>query len=87
TKAWLALPQSPDPHFPATITRTAGAMDPVPRSLRVELDVDSQGGKILPGAFAEVHIVPEADKAGLDLPASTLMFPAGGASVAIIDQN
>jgi hypothetical protein len=62
-------------------------MDPVTRSLRVELDVDSQGGKILPGAYAEVHIVPEADRAGLDLPASTLMFPAGGASVAIVDQN
>ena len=87
TKAWLTLPQSPDHHFPAAITRTAGAMDPVTRSLRVELDVDSQGGKILPGAYAEAHIVPEADRAGLDLPASTLMFPASGASVAIVDQN
>ncbi len=86
TKAWLALPQSPDHRFPATVTRTAGAMDPVTRSLRVELDVDSQGGQILPGAYAEVHIVPEADSTGSDLPASTLMFPAGGASVAIVDQ-
>lgn len=83
-QAWLTLPQAPGVRYPATITRTAGAIDAVTRSLRVELDVDSQGGKILPGAYAQVHIVPASGSAGLDLPASTLMFGAGGPSVAVV---
>lgn len=86
-KGWLTLPQAPGERYPATVTRTAGAIDTVTRSLRVELDVDSQGGRILPGAYAEVHIEPEAGRPGLDLPASTLMFPAGGPSVAIVGQD
>jgi RND family efflux transporter MFP subunit len=85
--AWLTLPGAPGEHYPATVTRTAGAIDPVTRSLRVELDVDSQNGKILPGAYAQAHIVPEAASPGLDLPASTLMFPAGGVSVAVVGKD
>lgn len=87
TQAWITLPQAPDQRYPATVSRTAGAIDTVTRSLRVELDVDSQGGKILPGAYAEAHIVPDAASPGLDVPASTLMFPAGGASVAVVGQD
>ena len=87
THAWLTLPQAPGQRHPATVTRTAGAIDPVTRSLRVELDVDSQGGQILPGAYAEVHLDIGGAQAGLDLPASTLMFPAGGTSVALVDGN
>lgn len=84
TQAWLTLPQAPDKRYPATVARTAGAIDPVTRSLRVELDVDSQDGRILPGAYAEVHLEVGAPHAGLDLPANTLMFPAGGPAVAVV---
>lgn len=84
THAWLTLPQAPAQRYPATVTRTAGAIDPVTRSLRVELDVDSQGGRILPGAYAEVHLDVGSGRAGLDVPANTLMFPAGGPTVAVV---
>ncbi|MFJ5382026.1 efflux RND transporter periplasmic adaptor subunit [Cupriavidus sp. CER94] len=84
TQAWLTLPQAPDKRYPATVARTAGAIDPVTRSLRVELDVDSQDGRILPGAYAQVHLEVGAEHAGLDLPANTLMFPAGGPTVAVV---
>jgi len=84
TQAWLTLPQAPGQRYPATVARTAGAIDPVTRSLRVELDVDSQDGHILPGAYAQAHLRIGSAQAALDLPASTLMFPAGGPMVAVV---
>jgi len=84
TQAWLTLPQSPGQRYPATVTRTAGAIDPVTRTLRVELDVDSSNGHILPGAYAEVHLDADSAHAGLDLPASTLMFRPQGPCVAVV---
>ncbi len=84
TRAWLTLPQAPAQRYPATVARTAGAIDPVTRSLRVELDVDSQDGHILPGAYAQVHLEIGSAHTGLDLPANTLMFPAGGPAVAVV---
>jgi RND family efflux transporter MFP subunit len=84
TQAWLTLPQAPGQRYPATVTRTAGAIDPVTRTLRVELDVDSSGGHILPGAYATVHLDADSAQAGLDLPASTLLFRPQGPSVAVV---
>lgn len=85
TRAWLTLPQAPGQRYPATVTRTAGAINPITRSLRVELDVDSQDGRILPGTYAQVHLEVGSAHAGLDLPANTLMFPASGPAVAVVD--
>ncbi|EHP44636.1 secretion protein HlyD [Cupriavidus basilensis OR16] len=83
-QAWLTLPQFPGQRFPATVARNAGAIDTVTRSLRVELDVDNAGGRILPGAYAEVHLSAPQTRAGLDLPANTLMFRAQGTCVAVV---
>jgi len=84
THAWLTLPQVPGQRYPATVARTTGAIDPVTRSLRVELDVDNQDGRILPGTYAQVHLEVGSAQTGLDLPANTLMFPAGGPTVAVV---
>ena len=86
-QAWLTLPQSPGERFAATVTRNAGAFDAATRSLRVELEVDSHGGRILPGAYAEVHLSTNADTAGFDLPASTLAFRPAGPSVAVVGKD
>lgn len=87
TEAWLTLPQSPGQRLPATVARNAGAIDPVTRSLRVELDVDSHDGRILPGAYAEAHLSAKSARAGFDLPANTLLFPAQGPSVAVVGDD
>ncbi len=84
TQAWLTLPQAPGQRFPAAVARTSGAIDPVTRTLRVELDVDSRGGHILPGAYAEVHLDADTTQAGFDLPAATLLFRPQGPCVAVV---
>ncbi|PWK35304.1 efflux RND transporter periplasmic adaptor subunit [Cupriavidus plantarum] len=85
TEAWLTLPQWPGRKFPATVARNAGAIDPVTRTLRVELDADGQDGSILPGAYAEAHLSLQAPQPGFDLPASTLVFLPRGTFVAVVD--
>lgn len=85
TEAWLALPQWPGRRFPATVARNAEAIDPVTRTLRVELDADGQNGSILPGAYAEAHLSLHAAQPGFDLPASTLVFLPRGTFVAVVD--
>jgi len=52
TQAYLTVQQYPGRRFPATVARNAGAMDPVTRTLRVELDVANGDGALLPGAYA-----------------------------------
>ncbi|WP_020204898.1 efflux RND transporter periplasmic adaptor subunit [Cupriavidus sp. WS] len=83
-QAWLTLPQSPGRRFEARVTRNAGAIDTVTRTLRVELEVDNAGGVILPGAYAEVHLRAPQDSPGLSLPAETLMFRPDGTCVAVV---
>ncbi|CAG9171675.1 efflux RND transporter periplasmic adaptor subunit [Cupriavidus pampae] len=85
TEAWLTLPQWPGQKFPATVARNADAIDPVTRTLRVELDADGQHGSILPGAYAEAHLSLHAAQPGFDLPASTLVFLPRGTFVAVVD--
>ncbi|AOY96371.1 efflux transporter periplasmic adaptor subunit [Cupriavidus sp. USMAA2-4] len=82
--AWLSLPQYPGQRFAATVTRSAGAIDAGTRSLRVELEAASAGGRILPGAYAEAHLSAPVAQAGWDLPASTLLFRAQGPRVAVV---
>jgi RND family efflux transporter MFP subunit len=41
--------------YQGTLVRTADAIDPVSRTLLVEIDVDNRGGELLPGSLAQVH--------------------------------
>ena len=41
--------------YQGTLARTADAIDPVSRTLLVEVDVDNRAGELLPGSLAQVH--------------------------------
>ncbi|MCT7233123.1 efflux RND transporter periplasmic adaptor subunit, partial [Salmonella enterica] len=55
-EATLALPQYPGRIFKGTVARTSGAIDPVSRTLRVEVDLPNPDGALLPGAFVQVSL-------------------------------
>ena len=82
--AQLQLPERPDASYPARVVRTAGALDPVTRALRVELSVEDPHGELLPGAFAQVGFAFDAAPGALRLPVSTLMFRGQGMLVAVV---
>jgi membrane fusion protein (multidrug efflux system) len=85
TTATLTLPQWPGRTFTGVIARTTGAIDPISRTLRVEVDVDNPDGAILPGAYASVRLNAADAKARLSIPVSALLFRPDGVQVATIN--
>ena len=84
----LTLAERPGKRYPATIARTADAIDPGTRTLRVEVDLDNPKGEILPGAYAQVHMKLQESVPALLVPVSALLFRAEGARVAtVVDGN
>jgi RND family efflux transporter MFP subunit len=83
TAVYLTVQQYPGRQFAATVARTAGAIDPVSRTLRVEVDVDNRAGALMPGAYAQVHLLLKTAAPALDLPVSALLFRPDGVTVAV----
>ena len=85
--AELRFAEHPGKAYLATIVRTSNALDPVLRTLQVELQLDNAKGEVLPGAYAEVHFKLAADPETLHLPANTVLFRSAGLQVATVDNQ
>jgi RND family efflux transporter MFP subunit len=85
--AELRFTEKPAEVFLAKTVRTSNALDPVLRTLQVELELDNPKGEILPGAYVEVHFKLPASAAILRLPANTVLFRASGLQVATVDNQ
>jgi RND family efflux transporter MFP subunit len=83
--AQLHFPEHPDQAFPAKVVSTADAIDPVSRTMRVQLQTDNSTGELLPGAYAEVRFQLPVNTTALRLPANTLLFHEQGIQAAIVD--
>jgi RND family efflux transporter MFP subunit len=83
----LTLPELPGKRFPGTLVRTARAIDPVTRTLTVEVDVVNSTGQLFPGAYASVHFKIKQKTPTLIIPAVALIFRSQGLRVAKVDQN
>ncbi|WP_175879318.1 efflux RND transporter periplasmic adaptor subunit [Burkholderia sp. BCC0097] len=87
TSVYLTTPQYPGRRFAAQVARSAGAIDPVTRTLRVEIDVDNRDGALMPGAYAQAHLVLPSAAPALELPVSALLFRPNGVTVATVGAN
>jgi membrane fusion protein, multidrug efflux system len=85
TQAYLTVQQFPGKQFIAHVVRNSGAIDPVSRTLRVEVDVDNRDSTLLPGAYAQVHLALQNGSPALDLPVSALLFRPDGVTIATVD--
>ena len=70
--------------FNGTLVRTANAIDPSSRTLLVEVDVDNADGRLLPGAYAFVHLSLPKEAHSMTVPANTLVFRKEGPRVALV---
>ncbi|MBV8323273.1 MAG: efflux RND transporter periplasmic adaptor subunit [Hyphomicrobiales bacterium] len=86
-KAYLTLPEFPGRRFAGAVARSAGAINPVTRTLRVEVDVPNADGAVLPGAFAQVHLQVDAGRAAWTLPVNMLLFRPQGVQVATVNSQ
>ncbi len=84
-KAQLVFREIVGKIFTATVTRTAGAVDPVSRTLQVELQVPNPHGEILAGSYAQVSFNEAADNHVLTLSDNALIFRAEGMQIAVVD--
>ena len=64
--------------YEGTLVRTADAIDPVSRTLLVEIDVSNRDGELLPGSLAQVHFKSPAAGPTFIVPAAALIFRREG---------
>ncbi|MDR3775102.1 MAG: efflux RND transporter periplasmic adaptor subunit [Terracidiphilus sp.] len=70
--------------FQGTLVRTADAIDPVSRTLLVEIDLDNRAGELLPGSLAQVHFKAPAEVPTFVVPAAALIFRRGGMQLGVV---
>ena len=84
TTARLTFSEFPGQSFTGKLVRTARAIDPNSRTLLVEIDVDNRNGKLMPGAYTEVHMNVHDGIATMVIPVSALIFRGHGLQVATV---
>jgi RND family efflux transporter MFP subunit len=85
--ATLTLDEFPGRVFRGALARNANAIDPISRTLLVEVDVDNPAGQLLPGAYMSVHLKLPEQVHSVTIPASTLLFRAEGLRVGVVKNN
>jgi RND family efflux transporter MFP subunit len=85
--ATLTLDEFPGKVFRGTLARNANTIDPISRTLLVEVDVDNPSGQILPGAYMSIHLKLPEQIRSVTIPANTLLFRADGLRVGVVKNN
>jgi len=70
--------------FEGKVARTAGALDPVTRTLNTEIRLPNPDGKLLAGMYAEVALSLSAPRQVYEIPATALLSDAQGLRVAVV---
>jgi RND family efflux transporter MFP subunit len=83
-RAWIALAEFPSARFTGTVVRTANAIDQNTRTLLTEVDVPNPDGRLLPGAYAQVHFDVPVNGSRLSVPSSAMLFRSEGPAVAVV---
>ena len=72
--------------FEGKLARTGASIDPLTRSMQVEISLSNKSGILLPGAFVQVDM-PLQSKGTLTIPNNALIIRAGGVKVAMVDAD
>ena len=86
-KAFLEQREYAGQRFEGKVVRTSEVIDPSTRTLLTEINVPNPGGKILPGAYAQVHFAAKIDAPRLTIPINTLLFRPEGPRAAVVDSD
>ena len=82
--AALTVSNLPDRLFKGTVARTADSLDPVSRTLLVEIQVPNADAALLPGMYAQVRLSNLRDNPPLLIPSTALIVSGGGTRVALV---
>lgn len=70
-----------------TVIRTAGAIDPLTRTLLTEIHVPNRARRLMPGMFAQVQLAVPTSGTSLRIPAIALIVRGDGTQVARVVNN
>jgi RND family efflux transporter MFP subunit len=85
--AYLELTQYPGRKFDGKVVRSAEAIDLSTRTLLTEVDVPNKSGELLPGGFAQVHLLVKVTGQRIQVPVNALLFRSEGLRAVLIDSN
>ena len=83
-QANLTLDALPGETLTGTIVRNADAIDATSRTLNVEVDIDNPTGRLLPGAYAFVHLRVPPHPGSVTIPSNALLFRAEGLRAGVV---
>ncbi len=81
----VLVKEFPEMNFKGQITRVSGALDPVSRTLQVEVQIPNESGALLSGMFAQLRFKLTPVQPPLLLPSNAPMIRADGNLVAVVD--
>ena len=83
--AEILVNEYPHRAFPGKVSRVAGALDPVSRTLQAEIQIPNSQGELLPGMFAQVRLLLVPVDPPLLVPANAAIIRADGNLVAVVE--
>ncbi len=87
TTGQVLVPELPNRPLAATVARTADSLDPITRTLRVEIDLPNADRAVLSGTFAKVRLSIPSEQSVVMVPVGTLRHTASGVQVAVVTGN
>ncbi|MEX1827998.1 efflux RND transporter periplasmic adaptor subunit [Luteibacter sp. CQ10] len=81
----LSVPEYPGQTFTGTVESSSAAINAASGTTLVQVAVDNQDGRLLPGAYASVTFDLPANAALYRVPASALVYDEKGLRVALVD--
>jgi len=84
TKAQISVPEYPGRTFPATVEKSAQAVDIASGTTRMQLVVDNSRGELMTGDFTNVSFDLPHPEIVMNVPASALIFNKSGLQVATV---
>jgi RND family efflux transporter MFP subunit len=85
--AYLELAQYPGQRFEGNVVRTADAIDLASRTLNTEVDMPNKSGQLLPGGYAQVHLLVKVTGERLQVPVNALLFRSEGLRAVVVDDQ
>ena len=83
----ITVADYPQKIFKGRVTRMADSLDPTARTERVEVQLPSEGGKLLAGMYLMVRFQVQQDEPALMVPANTVDIRREGPRVAVMDPD
>jgi RND family efflux transporter MFP subunit len=85
--AELELNELPGQKFTGTVTRSSHAIDSGSHTLLTEIDIVNPNDRLMPGAYANVHIHLAPQASELTVPTGAVLFQAAGPQVAVVNSK